>query len=79
MYFVGRHQTKDNKVEVQKILCLWLERLHNQETGQHVTFVLDVSKTSMSNVDLGGIRFLMDCFITYFPDMLGKNFLTVVL
>ena len=72
MYFLVRLQTKDIKPEVQRILCLWLERLHQQETGRHITFVMDVSKASMNNVDLGAIKFLLDCFFIYFPDMLGK-------
>lgn len=72
VYFIVRLQTKSVKTTVQRILCLWLEKLHQQETGSHVTFVLDVSKATMSNVDLGSIKFLLDCFTTYFPDMLER-------
>jgi len=55
-----------------------LEKLHQQETGNHITFILDVSKASMTNVDLGSIKFLLDCFTTYFPDMLGKEFFSKI-
>ena len=75
VYFIVRLQTKNVKATVQRILCLWLEKIQQQEPGKHVTFILDVSKASMSNVDLGSIKFLLDCFATYFPDMLGKIYL----
>uniref|UniRef100_H2YJZ6 CRAL-TRIO domain-containing protein n=1 Tax=Ciona savignyi TaxID=51511 RepID=H2YJZ6_CIOSA len=72
VYFMVRKQTKDMKSKVQRLICLWLERIQRAEPGKHITFVLDVSKSSLANVDLGGIRFLLACFTTYFPDMLEK-------
>ncbi|CAK8686226.1 unnamed protein product [Clavelina lepadiformis] len=72
VYFISRLQTKEIKTQVQAIMCLWMERLQRLETGKHVTFLLDVSKASMANVDLGGIKFLLECFTTYFPDMLER-------
>uniref|UniRef100_H2Y0K8 Motile sperm domain-containing protein 2 n=1 Tax=Ciona intestinalis TaxID=7719 RepID=H2Y0K8_CIOIN len=72
VYFIVRKQTKDMKAKVQRMICLWLERIQRAEPGQHITFVMDVSKSSLANVDLGGIKFLLTCFTTYFPDMLEK-------
>lgn len=74
---VGRLQTKNDKEKVRKLLMLWLERLQRTEPGQHITFILDTYKTAMSNVDLGMIRFIIDSFSTYFPDLLGEHICSV--
>jgi len=71
VHFITRQQTKDMKPQVQKLLSLWLESIQRNHPGKHITFLLDVSKSSLANVDVGGIRFMLDCFTTYFPDMLG--------
>jgi len=70
--FIARRQTKDMKPLVQPILFYWLNRIQQAEPGKHITFLLDASKTGLSNVDVDAIRVLLDCFSTYFPDMLAK-------
>nr|CAB3263911.1 probable glycerophosphoryl diester phosphodiesterase 3 [Phallusia mammillata] len=72
VYFVTRQQTKDIKAQVQRLLTMWLERIQQAYPGQSITFLLDVSKSSLANVDLGGIKFMLECFTTNFPGMLEK-------
>nr|XP_039265111.1 motile sperm domain-containing protein 2-like [Styela clava] len=72
MCLIGRMQNKDEKDQIRQLLMFWLERLQRYEPGQHVTFILDTNKTAMGNVDLGLIRFIIDSFTSYFPDLLEK-------
>ncbi|XP_065192499.1 motile sperm domain-containing protein 2-like isoform X2 [Sycon ciliatum] len=60
---------------VKKYLVFLLEQQRIREPSNQLTVIFDMTGTGLGNVDMEFIRFIIDCFKFYFPNML--NYLLV--
>ena len=67
----GKMEKKDRETNM-KLLIFWLERIQRKEPGELITFILDTTDSSIRNSDLVFTSFIIECFTTYFPYMLGE-------
>ena len=64
-------EKKDRETNM-KLLIFWLERIQRKEPGELITFILDTSDSSLLNSDMIFTTFIIECFTTYFPYLLGE-------
>ena len=67
----GKMEKKDRDTNMN-LLIFWLERIQRKEPGELITFILDTTDSSIRTSDMGFTTFIIECFTTYFPNMLGK-------
>nr|CAB3263912.1 motile sperm domain-containing protein 2 [Phallusia mammillata] len=68
----GKMQKKDKEANT-KLFIFWLERIQRQEPGKRVTFIMDTTGSGLTNSDMGFVKFVIECFTSYFPCMLVRT------
>ncbi|XP_035681813.1 motile sperm domain-containing protein 2-like [Branchiostoma floridae] len=73
LIFIAKLHKKDSSKyqELCRFLVFWLERLSTRHQGKQMTIVFDMLETGLGNMDMDFIRFLINCFKNYFPNMLA--------
>eukprot|EP00112_Aurelia_sp_Birch-Aquarium-sp1_P009477 Seg2078.8 transcript_id=Seg2078.8/GoldUCD/mRNA.D3Y31 product="Motile sperm domain-containing protein 2" protein_id=Seg2078.8/GoldUCD/D3Y31 len=59
-----------NPQEVKKLVAFGLERLSREYPGGKVTLIFDMQDSSLANMDMDMIKFLITSFQIYYPSML---------
>jgi len=74
VHFKAGPMEKKDKESYTKLLIFWLERIQKIEPGKRISFILDTSGSGLGNSDMGFVKFIIHCFTSYFPCMLGMSF-----
>ena len=70
---VRKHlKSTDNAEEIKKVTVSFLEDIRKVDVSQRVTLLFDCSGAGLKNVDMDMIKFLINIFQNYYPNMLGK-------
>merc|ERR1712142_1456644 len=62
----------DEVEEMKKVFVSFLEEMRQDDVTQRVTLVFDCSGAGLKNVDMDLVKFLINVFQNYYPNMLGK-------
>ncbi|XP_018584691.1 motile sperm domain-containing protein 2-like [Scleropages formosus] len=73
-WFNVRKHFKDSKTvrDKKSYVAFWLERHVVQHPDMPITVVFDMSDTSLSNIDLEFVKYIISCFKVYYPKLLSK-------
>uniref|UniRef100_A0A8C9QXT6 Motile sperm domain containing 2 n=1 Tax=Scleropages formosus TaxID=113540 RepID=A0A8C9QXT6_SCLFO len=74
-WFNVRKHFKDSKTvrDKKSYVAFWLERHVVQHPDMPITVVFDMSDTSLSNIDLEFVKYIISCFKVYYPKLLCKS------
>ncbi|GAA6073692.1 motile sperm domain-containing protein 2 isoform X1 [Tachysurus ichikawai] len=73
-WFRVKLHVKDAKsvVDKKRYVAFWLERYAKREPGMPLTVVFDMSESSISNIDMDFVKYVINCFKVYYPKSLCK-------
>ena len=70
---VRKHfKSTDSTEEMKKVIVSFLEEIRKDNFSQRATLIFDCSGAGLKNVDMDMIKFLINIFQNYYPNMLGK-------
>jgi len=70
---VRKHlKNAESAEEMKKLIIYLLEEIRKNNASQRATLVFDCSGAGLKNVDMDIIKFLINIFENYYPNMLGK-------
>ncbi|XP_055070614.1 motile sperm domain-containing protein 2 [Misgurnus anguillicaudatus] len=73
-WFRVKLHVKDAKtiVDKKKYVAFWLERYAKREPGMPLTVVFDMTESSIGNIDMDFVKYIISCFKVYYPKFLSK-------
>uniref|UniRef100_UPI00358E06CD motile sperm domain-containing protein 2 isoform X1 n=1 Tax=Myxine glutinosa TaxID=7769 RepID=UPI00358E06CD len=74
LWFRVRLHVRDAKtlIEKKRLTAFWLERHIRGDTGRRITVLFDMTDTGVTSIDMDFIRFIINCFKIYYPELLSK-------
>ncbi|KJE94485.1 glutamyl-tRNA(Gln) amidotransferase B subunit [Capsaspora owczarzaki ATCC 30864] len=72
---IRRHKKDPARLElVKKYILLWFERQEKsaRPNTEKFTLIFDMTGAGLGNLDMDLVKFLIDCFKFYYPNMLGQ-------